>query len=124
MTTGLSGTYAFNDANLTLQPTAGKWTSRTNYGIDGGGHPIYASVRGFELSWVLISPSDAKQIIDVYNAVGNTGTVVACLPQWNNAGFEFINYSGCTLQEPEVGEYFQGFIQDVKMLVLNVRTNP
>lgn len=120
---GLSGTYAFNNTDLTLQPTTGKWTPRPNYGIDGSGHEIYASVRNFELSWDLISTSDAKQIIDFYNTVSTTGTVVACLPQWNNGSYQFVNISGCTLQEPEVGEYFQGYIQSMKLLILNVRTN-
>lgn len=123
MTTGLSGSYAFNDVNFTLQPTTGKWTDRTNYGIDGGGHPIYSSIRSFELVWQLISPSDAKQIIDAYNTVSNTGTVVVCLPRWGDLNYTFFNYSGCTLQEPEVGTYFNGFIQDVRLLILSVRTN-
>ena len=120
---GLSGTYAFDDTDLTLPPTTGRWVTRNNYGIDGNGHPVYPALRSFELKWQLISTEDASQIIGFYNTVGNTGTVVACLPQWNNVGFEFINYSGCTLMEPEVGEYFQGFIQEVSLLVLNVRTN-
>ena len=123
MTTGLSGSYAFNNTNLTLQPTTGKWHDRTSYGVDGGGHPVYASTRNFELKWELISTADAKQIIDVYNAVGNTGAVVSCLPEWGNVGYSFKNYSGTTLQDPQVGEYFQGYIQSVSLLILNVRTN-
>jgi hypothetical protein len=123
MTTGLSGTYAFGNINLSLPPTTGKWIERTGYGMDGGGHPVYGSVRKFELEWELISPSDAKQIIDVYDSVGNTGTVVSCLPKWGDTNFTFYNYSGTTLQEPEVGTYFQGYIESVKLLILNIRTN-
>lgn len=123
MTTGLSGTYAFNNNNITLQPTTGKWTERSSYGIDGGAHPVYSSLRNFELTWVLISPEDAKQIIDVYNSVGSTGSVVACLPEWGAVEYIFRNYSGVTMEEPSVGTYFQGFIQEVKLLLLNVRTN-
>lgn len=123
MTIGLSGSYAINNTNLTLQPTTGRWTERPSYGVDGGAHPVYSSIRSFELTWVLISTSDAKQIIDFYNAVGNTGSVVACLPKWGDTDYTFFNYSGTTLQEPTVGEYFQGFIQEVKLLILNVRTN-
>lgn len=123
MTTGLSGSFAFNNTNLTLQPTSGKWDARSSYGIDGQGHPIYSAVRSFELSWQLISPSDLNQILGYYNLVGNTGTVTACLPQWGASTYTFTNYSGTTLQEPEVGEFFQGFYQSVKMLILNVRTN-
>lgn len=123
MTLGLSGSYAFDNVNLTLQPTSGKWLERTQYGIDGGGHPVYPSVRSFELRWELISTSDAQQIIGIYDAVSNTGTVTVCLPRWGDIEFSFYNYSGCTLREPESGEYFQGWIQDFRLLVLNVRTN-
>lgn len=123
MTTGLSGSYSFNGVDLTLPPTTGKWNERTNYGIDGNGHPTYSSLRSFEMKWELISTSDLNQIIGYYNLVGNTGTVTSCLPDWGNAAFTFRNYSGTTLQEPTVGEFYQGYVQSVTLLVLNVRTN-
>lgn len=123
MTTGLSGSYAFNNVNLTLQPTTGKWVERTAYGIDGNAHPIYSSFRNFELTWELISPADAKQLIDSFNTISTTGTVVSCLPEWGALEYQFMNYSGTTMQEPTVGEYFQGFIQSVKLLLINIRTN-
>lgn len=123
MTAGLSGTYAFNDTNWTLQPTTGKWIDRTSYGIDGNAHPIYSPYRNFEATWELISTSDAKQILDFYNTVSSTGTVVSCLPEWGATEYQFKNYSGTTLQEPVVGEYFQGYIMSVKLLIINIRTN-
>ena len=120
---GLSGTYAFNGTDLLLQPTSGKWQERTNYGLDGGAHPVYPAVRNFELTWQLISPSDAQQIITFYNAISNTGTVVACLPEWGASAYQFRNYSGASLQEPTVGEYFNEHITEVRLLILNVLTN-
>lgn len=123
MSTGLSGSYATNDVNWTLQPTTGKWVERTSYGIDGNAHPIYSQYRNFEATWELISPSDAKQIIDFYNTVSSTGTVVSCLPEWGATEYQFKNYSGSTLREPAVGEYFQGYIMSVKLLIINIRTN-
>ena len=122
MTTGLSGSYALNNTNLTLQPSTGKWVARTDYGVDGGGHPVYATPRKFEMSWDLISTTDAKQLIDFYNLVGSTGTISAHLPEWGAVDYTFKNYSGCTLQEPEVGEYFQTYIDSVRMTILNIRT--
>lgn len=122
MTTGLSGTYGFNNINLNLQPTTGKWVERTSYGYDGSAHPIYSALRSFEITWDLISPTDAKQIIDFYNTVSATGTVVACLPKWGDTEFTFYNYSGVTINEPVVGEYFQGFITSVSLLIINIRT--
>lgn len=119
---GASGTYAINNTDLTLQPTTGKWVERSQYGVDGAGHPIYSSFRSFELNWDLISPSQVKQLIDFYNTVSATGTVVACLPKWGDTDYVFFNYSGSTLGEPVVDTYFQGYLQSVKLLVLNIRT--
>jgi hypothetical protein len=123
MSTDLSGSYAFNGVDLTLQPTTGKWKERTSYGVDGNGRPVYSSLRSFELKWDLISTSDAKQIIDSYTSTSITGTVVSCLPEWGNVEYTFQNYSGTTLQEPQVSEYFQGYVTSVSLLILHVRTN-
>lgn len=122
MTTGYSGTYAFNNTDFTLPPSSGRWVVRTDYGVDGGGHPIYASRRKFELSWDYADTDSIAQITNFYNLVGNTGTIVACLPDYGNTGFIFRNYSGCTLQEPELGEYFMGYAP-LKLTILNVTTN-
>lgn len=123
MTTGLSGTYAFNNINLQLPPSEGEWKERTSYGVDGNAHMVYSSVRDFELSWDLQSTNDASQIIGFYNLVSNTGTLVACLPKWGDPEYTFYNYSGTTLQEPTFGSYFQGYPQSAKLLIMNVRTN-
>lgn len=123
MTTGLSGTYAFNNVDFTLPPSEGKWVERTSYGVDGNAHTVYSQFRNFELSWDLISTSDAKNIIDVYNQFGTTGTVVSCLPKWGDVDFTFYNYSGTTLQEPTFDSYFQGYFQTGKLIIVNVKTN-
>lgn len=123
MTTGLSGTYSFDNVDFLLPPSNGSWKERPNYGIDGGAHPVYSSFRKFELEWDLMPMDAANQLINAYNVVGNTGTVVACLPKWNDPTFTFYNYSGCTMEEPVLGKFFQGFVQDVKLLILNVKTN-
>jgi hypothetical protein len=124
VTTGLSGSFAFNGTDLNQYPDTHRWVERTGYGVDGGGHPVYAQNRSYELSWNLISTTDAKQIIDFYNLVGSTGTVTSCLPEWNNADYRFKNYSGTTLEEPQMQGYFMGFIEELKLLILNVNTTP
>jgi len=121
MTTGYSGTYAFDGTTLLLQPTKGKWGTRKEYGIDGNGHPIYPSVREFEFTWGLMGTDAAKQLIDKYKAVSSTGTFSVDLPEYGNVGFVFKTYTGATMLEPEVGEYFQGYITDVKLTVTNIR---
>lgn len=119
---GTSGSYAINGTELQLPPTTGKWSDRNSLGIDGNAHPIYSAVRQFVLSWGLMSPSEVQQINNFYLSAGNTGTVVVDLPKWGNSTYSFYSYSGCTLNEPEVGEYFCGYITDVTLVVNKVRT--
>lgn len=123
MTAGYTGSYAVNGANFQLQPTQGGWGNRSEIGIDGNGHPIYPAVREYNITWGLASPSDVKQLVDAWETVSNTGTVAFDLPQWNGSGYLFQTYSGCTMREPQIGNYFNGYIQDVRLTVLLVRTN-
>lgn len=118
---GLSGTFAFNGTQLSLQPTTTKWVDKPIYGYDGGGHPVYPAVREFEMTWQLINASDLSQIIGLYNAVQNTGTCAVDLPAWGNSLYLFTTYSGCTLQEPLVSDNFVEHTTSVKLLILNIR---
>lgn len=121
MTTGLSGTYAINTTQITLQPTEGRWNERQDYGFDGLGHPIYSQVATFELRWQLISPSDLSQIINFFAQVSNTGTVAVDLPKWGDSQYSFYRYSGCTLSNVRVGEFFNEYYTDARLLIYNVR---
>ncbi len=122
MTTGYSGSFGVNGINFVLQPSESGWSGRENLGIDGTAHPVYAAYREYNLSWGLAHPADVKQLIDAYNQMGNTGTLSFDLPQWGAAGYLFQSYSGCTMQEPEIGSYFNEYITDVKVVILKVRT--
>lgn len=122
MATGFSGSYAINGTTFILQPTKGSWDKRSALGIDGNGHPIYPAVREFDIQWNLMHPTDAQQIINTYNAVQNTGTVVFDLPKYGDAGYQFYSYSGCTLEEPEFEDYFQGYISNGRLKIYQVRT--
>lgn len=107
---------------LNLQPSSHNWIPRNSLGIDGGGHPIYPSVREYELKWDLMSISEYDQLINFYNAVSSTGSVVVDLPRYNNSSYTFYSYTGCTLQEPEIGGFFEECVQDVTLLILKIRT--
>lgn len=124
MTIGLSGTYAVNGVDFTLQPTSARPAQRTNYGIDGGGHPIYDAHRDYEIQWDLMPPADVVQIINAYNLVQNTGTLSFDLPKYgSNLVNEFHTYSGTTIDEPEFGEGFMGYWTNVRLVIHLVRTN-
>jgi hypothetical protein len=115
-------TYKVNSVELTLQPTSGKWLPRTELGRNGYGHPVYPAVREFEIRWLIHTPAEANQIQTFYNAVSNTGTVVVDLPQYAAATYTFFSYTGCILQEPQFGTFFTENIQDVTIIVSNIRT--
>lgn len=117
---GASGSFAIQGTDFLLQPTSTRWVDRNELGFDGGAHPVYPSVREFEMSWQLISMSDLSQIIGFYNSVQNTGTVSVDLPTWNGSSYSFQRYSGCTLGEPSVGNFFNGYVQEIRLLIYNI----
>lgn len=118
---GTTGSYAINGTELTLQPTQGRWNEAQDYGFDGTGHPIYSSVRTFELSWGIESPAELNQLITFFETVRATGTVAIDLPQRNSNDYSFYRYSGCTLSDLRTGEYFEKHIQDVRLLIYGIR---
>ena len=112
--------YGVNGVDFTLQPTAGRWLPETPVGYTGDGHPIYAAVRSFQLTWGLMSIAEFNDVLLDYNTTRITGTATVSLPDFDAASWSFRNYSGCTLQKPEVGQYFTEHVTDVNMLVLNI----
>lgn len=120
---GASGTYAIEGVEFLMRPTKTKWKQRSEIGIDGQGHTIYPAVRDMEVSWNLMHPEDLAQIMNAYNTVQNTGTLAFDLPEYGSPYLQtFKTYSGCIISEPEIGEYFQGWVSDVTLLIYNVRT--
>lgn len=114
-------TYKINGTSITLQPSTGKWADREQIGVDGNGRAIYSAFRDFELTWELISVSDYQQLKNFFDTIGSTGTVVATLPQYGASSYADYDYTGCVLRDPQVGEYFETYISNVKMLIVHVR---
>ena len=114
--------YQINGTDITIPPTTGQWLPRDEVGIDGSGHPVYGSVRRYELRWDILSMSEYSQLMNFYQQVA-TGSVVVCqLPQLGAATYTFYNYSGCTLSEPEIGVFFEQHALDIVLLIMNIRT--
>jgi hypothetical protein len=114
--------YYINGTELLLQPTTGKWMPRTRLGISGDGHAIYSGIREFELRFVLETPSEYNQLITFFDGLNPTGTAVITLPRFGYSTYEFFEYSGCILREPEAGPYFTEHQQDILLIVSNIRT--
>ena len=119
-----TGTFGLNGTEFILQPSEGHWVPRNVLAIDGAGHPIFSAIREFELDWDIIDTPTWNQLQAFYNTCGNTGTVVANLPQYGATPFLYVPYSGCTMGEPEVQGSFltqDGYLQKVKVVIMNIR---
>ena len=117
-----TGSYAINGTTFTTEPSSGKWMPRKILGFDGAGHPIYPATREYELDFDFIDMQSANQLINFYNTVSNTGTVTIDLPQFNRSDWSFVSYSGCTLGELEMSEYFMSYPSKAKLLVYKIIT--
>lgn len=112
-------TYRLNGVDLALQPETAHWNSRESFGMDGGGHPVYPRNRTFEMRWGFMSMSEFNQLMSFYSP---TGTVVATLPRWNSTPYAFYDYTGCTMAEPEVGDFFEEYVSEVRLVIMRVPT--
>ena len=115
-------TYKVSGTEFALQPTAGRWLPRKRISYSGTGHSVYAGVREFEIRWELVAESDLNQITGFFDSVGTTGTVVVSLPEFASLAYQFFDYTGCVLHEPEINRYFAEHTKEVILLVTNIRT--
>lgn len=118
--------YQINGVDFLSEPESAQWDERDSVGYDGEGRPVYPGLRKFEMEWGLMSPDEFLQVHNFYLAVSQTGTCVVTLPMCRNPSGSYriwYPYSGCTLEEPTIGKYFvDGHVEDVKLLILSVRT--
>lgn len=114
--------YKINGTDITIQPETGHWVDRESIGRDGNGRNVYVAPREFELKWGLISISEWSQLRTFFGSVGATGTAVVTLPKYSSSSYAYYDYSGCILNEPTVGEYFEEFVSDVRLVVSRVIT--
>lgn len=113
--------YQINGTDLTLQPEEGAWDNRKEYGVDGGGHKIYPRTRSFQLRWGWMSASEFAQIKNFYLAA-QTGTITASLPQYGGSSYAHTTYSGCVLEEPQIGKYWEEYVSNVSLIISNIVT--
>lgn len=119
---GYTGSFALNGANLTLQPSTFGWENRDTLGVDGNGRPVYSALGSFQMFWGIMSTSELEQLITIFDTVSVTGTVVADLPEWGHSDYYFKSYSGTVLNRPQVGEYFNSYVTDVRVIITKIRT--
>lgn len=121
----LSGDYVINGTTIPC-PSMGRWLPRRPLDVQGDNRPIYAPVRAFELTWEIQYYEDWGVLIASFEEIQSTGTAVVELPAYPTAtgqAFAFQEYSGATLGEPVVGEFFhQEFPTSISLIIGNIRT--
>lgn len=115
-------TFKLGGTTLTAQPTIHRWVDRDAVGIDGNAHAMYPLFREYEIEWDFMSASEFNQIRTFFSAIGNTGTVVAEIPQYGSSTYVFYAYTGCVLREPTYENYYETYYQGVKLLIVRIRT--
>ena len=115
-------TFKINGTEFLIPPSRFKWVPRYQLGTNGHGNIVYSTPREFELEWELVTPAMFNQLQGFYNLVGNTGTVVVDLPTQGLATYTFFAYTGCIINEPEMGEFFNQHQGSIRLLVSNIIT--
>lgn len=115
-------TYKINNTELTVQPSDGAWRPREELGVTPAGRIMYAPVREFDINWSLLDVDEFKQLVDFYDSISVTGTVVVDLPKWNSSTYVFESYTGCIIDEPSAGQYFSEHQLSVTMRVRGIVT--
>lgn len=112
----------FNGTGLMVQPTTAGWVQQDEIGINGLGISIYPALREFQLTFNLTSQGELYELINYFDQIGTTGSIVATLPAWGANTFQYRNYSGVVLKQPSMTEYFAEQWSTEVNLVLLVRT--
>ncbi len=112
-------TYKLNGVTI-ASPETGQWRPRKQLGVSGEGRPIVTGPYVFEIHYGLMAPSDYDAIHDVWLAASATGTIVAELPDILANSYAFREFSGCYMEEPTVGRYYQEYVGDVLVVVTNI----
>lgn len=110
---------------VSIKPTVGRWVHQP-VDVDGGGRAIYPETYSFELEWNFTTFDEWWSTQDVWDGLRSSGTAVVQLPAHpaslaQGAPFQYYEYSGVTINEPEVGPYFAEHPSDMKLLISNIR---
>jgi hypothetical protein len=111
------------NGNRILEPTTGRWLPRRPLDVQGDNRPIYPGVRSFELRYQLTSSEEWATLQANYRNIESSGTVTARLPEFptiTGSPYAFREYSGCTMAEPSIGQFFETYPRSVVLLIHNI----
>lgn len=111
----------------TYCPTTVRWMPREAIDVQGDGRPIYGAVRQVQLRWELTSYEEWASLQRVYDDVRASGTAVVQLPGFpttTGTSLSYVEYSGCVLGEPQIGNFFaESYPESIVLIISNIVTD-
>jgi hypothetical protein len=112
-------TYKINSVEIAC-PTTMKWEDKREHGTNGNGNPVYGRYRSAQLTWNVMYPEDFELVQRSYLHSQTSGSVVVELPRYGASTYGFNEYSGCYLEDLQMGEFFDGHYMSVTLIVTKV----
>jgi len=72
------------------------------------------------LNWDIIDSTSFAELQTLYAGAVNTGTSVT-LPQFGASSYQYRDYSGCVIREPNFDKYFEEHYENVNLLIIGIR---
>jgi hypothetical protein len=114
------GDYKINGIEV-ADPMSGEWVPNRPLDTSGEGRPVYSPLREFRIRWNLMSIADLDELRDEWEKDQATGTVTVDLPDLKQSSYAFRTFSGCHLEEPQAGQYFEQYASDIVLVVTSIR---
>jgi hypothetical protein len=115
-----ASTFKVNGVALLIQPSDTQWLPRKELGVDGFNRKIYEPVYSYQLSFDVLSQAQFYQLLAFWQLMATQTTVTADLPDKTASTYTFKTYTGCTVDEPQVGAYFQNNQLSIKVTIRNI----
>lgn len=114
-------TYKINGTDLPVQPSDCAWSQRKALGLDGYNRTIYEPTYSFTMSFDGMSQADFDQLRDFWNTLNTATTLSVTIPQRDASTYTFKTYTGCVMDEPTTGNFFNSYQTGIRVIFRGIR---
>ena len=112
---------AFKINGITIaSPTESGYEISSVKGTDGSGQKRYNPFYEYNLEWNYLPQDELQEIYNAWIGTYGSGTVSCQIPQHNSSTYQFVVYSGVMIDQPEVANYQDNFVQGVKIKIRKI----
>lgn len=117
----MATTYQINGVDFPTIPSEGSWGQRKQLGVDGFNRAIYEPTYNFQISFDALTQEEYIELYNFWLLMSSNITVSVTIPQKDATTYDFATYTGCVIDEPAVGPYYQGYQMSVKIVIRSIR---